>query len=102
MARTSKRGKRAAANRSRRSSPSLSLDFETLTAKQLDPDAAGPDDPGGRAEFFFASRVDRHGRIPRNLFVKASRIRRRIDRELLMEAGVDRAPPAPPGGPGSV
>ena len=102
MARTSKRGKRAAANRSRRSAPSLSLELETLTAKQLDPDAAGPDDPGGRAEFFFASRVDRHGSIPRNLFVKASRIRRRIDRELLMEAGVDRAPPAPPGGPGSV
>ncbi|MDX6671463.1 MAG: hypothetical protein QOI91_1826 [Solirubrobacteraceae bacterium] len=96
-----KRSKRTTAKRSGRAGPSLTLDLEALRAKRLDPEAAGPDDPGGRAEYFLESRVDGKGRIPRRLFFNASRIRRQLDRELLAP-GPHADRPAPPGGMASV
>ena len=52
------------------------------------------DDPAGRARWFYSSRVDAQGNIPRGLIARASAQRHRMAREfpLLVE----------PGGPGSV
>ncbi|HUB98860.1 MAG TPA: hypothetical protein VMS11_03440 [Solirubrobacterales bacterium] len=85
----------------KRRPPSLKLDLEGLQREAGDRRQTQPDDPGGRISYFYASRVDERGKIPRKLFVNASRARRELDRQLEaaeQQTGLREAP----GGPGSV
>ena len=57
------------------------------------------DDPGGRSEWFHASRTGGEGKLIDRLYIRASRQRHRL---MSHQKGEPGAPPAPPGGPGAV